>query len=80
MGVSIKHVADHVMTSRGLGLGSYYTVRPFVIFDTFAKITVTAGYAEYSLVMSLSLLNSIDRHSFYILHFKFVYYALYFFF
>ena len=31
-------------------------------------ITATAGYAENSLVMSVSLINSIDLNSFYILH------------
>ena len=32
------------------------------------KITATAGYAENSLVTPASLLNSIDLHSFYVLH------------
>ena len=31
-------------------------------------ITATAGYAENSLVMWVSLINSINLHSFYILH------------
>ena len=39
-------------------------------------MTATAGYAENSLFMSVSLLNSINLYSFFVLHF----YALFFFF